>query len=213
MNYYEILEVSVNASKEVIKNAYRALTKKYHPDSYKGNQEYAQENMKEINEAYETLIDDNKRLTYDYENGFKIDPNAPKEELDIKEETNIKVEEKDEKKEDKLMTFIKEKKMFIAIGIVILFVIAFIIGIAIAGSGNTDEKDNEDEVVVNDDSQTEDKNTTNNTNTYRPNNNNVIETPKEDTYTQPTSPEINDDKNEDYEGEEDETIKEPDGIS
>ena len=110
------------------------------------------------------------------------------------------------------MTFIKEKKMFIAIGIVILFVIAFIIGIAIAGSGNTDEKDNEDEVVVNDDSQTEDKNTTNNTNTYRPNNN-VIETPKEDTYTQPTSPEINDDKNEDYEGEEDETIKEPDGIS
>ena len=213
MNYYEILEVSVNASKEVIKNAYRALTKKYHPDSYKGNQEYAQEKMKEINEAYETLIDDNKRLTYDYENGFKIDPNAPKEELDIKEETNIKVEEKDEKKEDKLMTFIKEKKIFIAIGIVILFVIAFIIGIAIAGSGNTDEKDNEDEVVVNDDSQTEDKNTTNNTNTYRPNNNNVIETPKEDTYTQPTNPEINDDKNEDYEGEEDETIKEPDGIS
>ena len=32
MNYYEILEVSVNASKEAIKNAYRALIKKYHPD-------------------------------------------------------------------------------------------------------------------------------------------------------------------------------------
>ena len=95
MNYYEILEVSVNASKEVIKNAYRALTKKYHPDSYKGNQEYAQEKMKEINEAYEILMDDNKRLMYDYENGFKIDPNAPKNEIELKEE-DIKVEENKE---------------------------------------------------------------------------------------------------------------------
>ena len=41
MNYYEILEVSTNASKEVIKNAYRALIKKYHPDSYIGNKVYA----------------------------------------------------------------------------------------------------------------------------------------------------------------------------
>ena len=81
MNYYEILEVSVNASKEVIKNAYRALTKKYHPDSYNGNKEFAQEKMKKINEAYETLIDDNKRLLYDYDNGFKIDPNAPEKEF------------------------------------------------------------------------------------------------------------------------------------
>ena len=48
MNYYEILEVSVNASKEVIKNAYRALIKKYHPDSYNGNKEFAQEKMKKI---------------------------------------------------------------------------------------------------------------------------------------------------------------------
>ena len=162
MNYYEILEVSVNASKEVIKNAYRALTKKYHPDSYKGNQEYAQEKMKEINEAYETLMDDNKRLMYDYENGFKIDPNAPKNEIDLKEE-DIKVEEK-ENKEDKLMTFIKEKKVFIVVGVIILFIIAFIIGIMIAGGGDSDKKDTEDEIVVNnEDTKVEDENTTNNT--------------------------------------------------
>ena len=72
MNYYEILEVSTNASKEVIKNAYRALIKKYHPDSYTGDKEFAQEKVKEINEAYETLIDDDKRLLYDYDNGYKI---------------------------------------------------------------------------------------------------------------------------------------------
>ena len=76
MNYYEILEVSVNASSEVIKNAYRALSKKYHPDRYKGDKSFAEEKLKEINLAYETLIDENKRLLYDYDNGFKIDPNA-----------------------------------------------------------------------------------------------------------------------------------------
>ena len=99
MNYYEILEVSTNASKEVIKNAYRALIKKYHPDSYTGDKEFAQEKVKEINEAYETLIDDDKRLLYDYDNGFKIDPNAPKEEEQSTvtcetEEQKVKQEEK-----------------------------------------------------------------------------------------------------------------------
>ena len=76
MSYYDILEVSPKASKEVIKNAYRALSKKYHPDTYKGDLKYAQEKMKEINTAYETLMDEEKRLVYDYENGYKIDPNS-----------------------------------------------------------------------------------------------------------------------------------------
>ena len=73
MSYYDILEVSPKASKEVIKNAYRALSKKYHPDTYKGDLKYAQEKMKEINTAYETLMDEEKRLVYDYENGYKIE--------------------------------------------------------------------------------------------------------------------------------------------
>ena len=212
MNYYEILEVSVNASKEVIKNAYRALTKKYHPDSYKGNQEYAQEKMKEINEAYETLMDDNKRLMYDYENGFKIDPNAPKNEIELKEE-DIKVEEK-ENKEDKLMTFIKEKKVFIVVGVIILFIIAFIIGIMIAGGGDSDKKDTEDEIVVNnEDTKVEDENTTNNTNTYRPNNNINEEPKEEEEYTKPVNPSVEDNINNNVKDEDDEIIKEPDGIS
>lgn len=64
-NYYEILEVDKNASKEVIEKAYRTLAKKYHPDLQQGamKQVYA-EKMKIINEAYDVLSDDFKRTEY-----------------------------------------------------------------------------------------------------------------------------------------------------
>lgn len=64
-NYYEILEVSKNASKEVIEKAYRVLAKRYHPDLQKeNNKKIAEEKMKLINEAYETLSNDEKREKY-----------------------------------------------------------------------------------------------------------------------------------------------------
>ncbi|MDO4458711.1 MAG: DnaJ domain-containing protein [Clostridia bacterium] len=55
---YKVLGVSPSSSDEEIKNAYRALAKKYHPDQYAGNplQEIADEKMKEINEAYDTIV-------------------------------------------------------------------------------------------------------------------------------------------------------------
>ena len=62
-DYYEILNVSRNASKEEIKKAYRKLAKKYHPDINKS--EGAQQRLKEINEAYSVLSDDKKRSQYD----------------------------------------------------------------------------------------------------------------------------------------------------
>jgi curved DNA-binding protein CbpA len=66
MNYYEILQISENASKEVIKCAYIALAKKYHPDlQSQENKSISEEKMKLINLAYETLIDDDKRKDYD----------------------------------------------------------------------------------------------------------------------------------------------------
>ena len=67
ITYYEILEVSRMASKEVITKAYKVLVRKYHPDleQDEGKKEEAKEKMVRINEAYETLSDDEKRKQYD----------------------------------------------------------------------------------------------------------------------------------------------------
>lgn len=65
MNYYDVLEISQNASPEVIQNAYKTLAKKYHPDVYQGDAEEAEEQMKLLNEAYAILSDPQKRMEYD----------------------------------------------------------------------------------------------------------------------------------------------------
>lgn len=64
-DYYKILGVNTNAPDEVIKAAYRALAKKYHPDIYQGDKFFAEQKMKEINEAYDILSDNLKRKEYD----------------------------------------------------------------------------------------------------------------------------------------------------
>lgn len=65
-NYYDILGVDKNATPEQIKSAYRKLAMKYHPDRNQGDPASA-EKFKEINEANETLSDQQKRAAYDYE--------------------------------------------------------------------------------------------------------------------------------------------------
>ena len=62
-NYYEILEVSQNATKDEIKSAFRKKARTLHPDVNKAPD--AEERFKELGKAYETLSDDNKRATYD----------------------------------------------------------------------------------------------------------------------------------------------------
>ncbi len=63
-NYYEILGVTTKSSGEDLKRAYRSLARKYHPDRNPGNK-MAEEQFKDINEAYEVLSDSAKRLQYD----------------------------------------------------------------------------------------------------------------------------------------------------
>lgn len=67
-NYYEELEVSNKASKEVIEKAYKVLAKKYHPDANTAeNKAQAEEVFKRISEAYEILGDAQRRAQYDLE--------------------------------------------------------------------------------------------------------------------------------------------------
>lgn len=63
-DYYEVLGVPKNADEGELKKAYRALAKKYHPDTNQGNPE-AEAKFKEASEAYAVLSDSEKRKQYD----------------------------------------------------------------------------------------------------------------------------------------------------
>src|SRR5687768_2952980 len=63
-DYYEVLGLSRGASDEEIKRAYRKLARQYHPDRNPGDKQ-AEARFKEIQDAYDTLSDKDKRSKYD----------------------------------------------------------------------------------------------------------------------------------------------------
>lgn len=76
-DYYQILGVSRDVSKDELKKAYRKLARKYHPDVSK--EANAEAKFKEVGEAYEVLKDAEKRAQYDrfgsnYQNGQSFTP-------------------------------------------------------------------------------------------------------------------------------------------
>lgn len=86
-NYYEWLEISRNASPEVIEKAYKALVKKYHPDLQEGDAKAeSEEILKHITEAYSVLSDAIKKAEYD---ANLQDDSVSKEDYDkLKQELN-----------------------------------------------------------------------------------------------------------------------------
>jgi DnaJ-class molecular chaperone len=62
MNFYTVLGISRDADEETIRGAYRILARRYHPDRGAGS---SAEKFRQVNEAYETLIDPESRHTYD----------------------------------------------------------------------------------------------------------------------------------------------------
>src|SRR5579862_3279694 len=62
MNFYAVLGISRDADDEAIRSAYRILARRYHPDRGAGS---SAEKFRQVNEAYETLIDPGSRQSYD----------------------------------------------------------------------------------------------------------------------------------------------------
>lgn len=64
-DYYSLLGVSRNATEKELKEAYRKMVRKYHPDLNPNNRQEAEKIFRQINEAYEVLSDPEKRKFYD----------------------------------------------------------------------------------------------------------------------------------------------------
>ena len=73
-DFYTLLGVSKNASEAEIKQSYRKMAMKYHPDRNKDNPEQAEIKFKQIKEAYEILSDSKKRAAYDQFGHAGVDP-------------------------------------------------------------------------------------------------------------------------------------------
>lgn len=92
-NYYEILEVDIHASSEIIDKAFKVLAKKYHPDTQsEDKKQWAEEQFKMLNEAYEVLSDKEKREAYTKE--LEFDKNSELQALLLKNaDLEVQVEE------------------------------------------------------------------------------------------------------------------------
>ncbi len=79
--YYELLDLSEDATPEQIEKAYKRAASKYHPDKNLGNEDWAAVKFKEVKEAYECLSDPERRKIYDETGDSSIETGNPAEDL------------------------------------------------------------------------------------------------------------------------------------
>lgn len=79
--YYDILDLSEDATPEQIEKAYKRAASKHHPDKNIGNETAAAELFKEAKEAYECLIDPERRKIYDETGDTTLETGNPAEDL------------------------------------------------------------------------------------------------------------------------------------
>jgi len=135
MTYYEMLEISESASDEVVRMAYKALAKKYHPDVYNGDPTIAEEKMKQLNEAFAVLSNQEKRAEYD---ALLREQNSKKT-----ESNNTSVPHNDRQPT-------KKRKMHPAFAIVATVVLIIVVGFAVFSlfGGTQDIEAVKDSVVM-----------------------------------------------------------------
>lgn len=127
---YEVLEVSENASAEVIEKAYKVLAKKYHPDlQSEANKKSAENKMKKINEAYDVLGNEEKRKEYDKVLEQEREEQGLKQEMEL-ERQRIEKEQANQAsymngyKVKRRITKERVRDFFITIGVMVLIITA-----------------------------------------------------------------------------------------
>jgi curved DNA-binding protein CbpA len=97
IDYYDVLGVAPDADPEVVRAAYRALAKKYHPDSRLEGKAEAEKKLREVNQAYEVLSSPVDREKYDrqrsarHQNSDSGDSNRVEETLHTKDESHWRI--------------------------------------------------------------------------------------------------------------------------
>lgn len=134
MTYYEILQVTENASDEVIRMAYKALAKKYHPDVFQEDSKIAEEKMKEINTAFEILSDKQKRDQYD---SFLHNQRNMSRGFNQKESKNQQAPDAPKNSKQNFVSS-RNKKIMVAIIIAALILLS-IVAVAIVNREKTDQ--------------------------------------------------------------------------
>lgn len=106
-NYYQLLGLESNASKDEIKKAFRLYAQHYHPDKQDGNKFFEQRFI-EIKNAYDILVDDNKRYAYDLSQ--KINSSQDSKNNSFLNEKEIELRKKETELRNREMKLKKEEE-------------------------------------------------------------------------------------------------------